>query len=158
MGNMLDVWILNHKNYQLMHRKVNQGPIVLEISPKSHENLLVLIQNAENKQEIKKPMKSDFLAEHESLLAQLPLTEGYKASFSSLNIERLAITQQFIEVINQEKLSLNNKEHSACKVKLTESNGSNPQILWFSDGVLLNEEAILSQLDGALMKMELQEM
>ncbi|MGB3226455.1 MAG: prolyl oligopeptidase family serine peptidase [Saprospiraceae bacterium] len=157
MGEIVDKLSLNKENLNPITRKIDQGPIYIELNYEEK-----LVNGRMNMNGKKSPLNITTTGACKTdgpggffVIASLPLTENYTTLLRNIDLQMLTEKIYALEVVATESV----KNQACYKVKLIPANGDPGEIIiWISKGehpTPLKYEMTLPEFNGSTMKAEL---
>lgn len=159
MGLIKDSVWLNKTDLTLSKRSVNQGPVVIDLSFKDNKATGSMSMNG-NARDIALDTGGALFADGAgayNVLAALPLTEGYTATFRNLDMQTQKTKAMQLKVVGQEKVTVPAGTFDAYKLEITSPEDGSRSMIWVAKDSrqVLKSTATLAQLGGAVISTEL---
>jgi dienelactone hydrolase len=160
MGEMSDTTVIQKGSLVLTSRSVKQGPATIEVVIKDNKASGSMAMGGEPK-----PIAIDtggvvFAdgAGAYDVLASLPLSEGYTATFRNLDLQKQKVSLKQMKVAGVEKVTVPAGSFDAFKCQITSAEGeSGTTTVWVAKDSrkVVKTNAVLPQLNGATLTSEL---
>ncbi len=160
-GDAIDTTVLDKATLALLKRNMTQGPMAIELDVKDGKAVGNMKMNGQAKPfdiALPGPLFADGGGSPQ-VLGALPLAEGYKATFTNLDLMKMKTKQMAVEVAGQEDVTVAAGTFRAWKVLVSGADGGNEKFTFWIDSKsrrYVKSQATLAQMGGALMTAELQ--
>ena len=159
MGEAVDVGVLDKATLALRSRKVNQGPMAVELVATDAKVSGTMTMNGQAK-----PVAADTggplfgeVAGGFSIGA-LPLAEGYTATYQGFDLQKMKPNVTMLRVVGSESVTVAAGTFETFKVETKPGDGSAGGVVYWIDKATrkpVKIEAVMAQMGGAKMKGEL---
>ncbi len=160
MGELSDVAVLNRKDLSISKRKVNQGPVSIEVDfdgAKASGSMTMGGQQRPVAAETGGPIFADSAGSMQSIAA-LPLQEGYTATFRNFDLQTAKAKLLQLKVTGSETVTVPAGSFETWKVEITSADGgTDRRTMWVAKDTrqTVKGETVLPQMGGATLTAEL---
>lgn len=161
-GNMTDTATLQKSTLLLQKRRVQQGPVVIELDftgDKASGKMSMNGQDRPISADLGGPLFAD-AAGAAQVIACLPLAEGYKATFRNFDVQSQKVKLLQLAVAGTEKVTVPAGTFDAWRVEITSADGgSDTRTLWIAKDAhkMVKMSAVVASMGGAKVTQELAE-
>lgn len=158
-GEVIDRSILEKGSLVLLKRSIRQGGITIEIEVKDGKAVGEVKMGAQPT-----PISVDLGgalfadgAGSNSVIATLPLAEGYATSFRNLDVQSQKVKVMELKVVGSEQVTVPAGAFDTYKLELVSPEDNAKSSLWISkpDRKVIKTSAVLPRMNGAVMTSEL---
>ena len=160
MGSMSDMNILKSKSLVWLKRKSQQGPVNIEVTTYAGGiKAEIAMQGSDDKQLFDN--KTDEKAAPDGAgidlwLGAMPLKVGQTFYFNTFDVQTQVLKTQEAKALRMEKVKVPAGEFEALVVEVKNAeDSSDPVTYWLANGMAVKQSAIISQMGGAVMTVEL---
>jgi hypothetical protein len=160
MGELSDVAVLHGKDLTVIQRKINQGPVSIDVSFADGKATGAIAMGGQQR-----PVSADtggaIFADSAGALqsiAALPLKEGYKANFRNFDMQTSKVKLLQLQVTATEQVTVPAGAFEAYKVEIKSAEGgAETRTIWVSKegNRPVKMQATLPQMGGAVLTAEL---
>lgn len=141
------------------HRSLKQGPLAIELEMKNGKVTGSMAMNNQPKP-ISLDLDGELFADGPgafSVIAALPLAEGYTTSFRNLDVQAQKVKVKQLRVVGKETVTVPAGSFEAYKVEIVSDAGGDKQTAWIAlvSRKVVKVSAVLPQLNGAVLTSEL---
>jgi dipeptidyl aminopeptidase/acylaminoacyl peptidase len=160
MGEMNDTTVIQKGSLVLTSRSVKQGPVTIEVVIKDNKASGSMAMG-DNPKPIAIDTGGAVFADGAgayAVLASLPLSEGYAATFRNLDLQKQKVSLMQMKVAGVEKVTVPAGSFDAFKCEITSAEGeSGTTTFWVAKDSrkVVKINAVLPQLNGATLTSEL---
>ncbi len=159
-GQIVDVSTLEKGTLIMKHRSVKQGPLAVELDFKDNKATGTMSINGQPKPvavDVGGVIFADGAGAY-NVIARLPLTSGYSATFRNFDVQKLKAQIKQLKFLGTETITVQAGVFDAYKVEITATDDeANKQTVWIAKdtGKVVRVVAMLSALNGAKLTSEL---
>lgn len=160
MGTVSDISTLEKGSLVLKKRIIKQGPLAIELDFTSTKATGTMSMNGQPKAVDVKLDGALFAdgAGANSVIAALPLAEGYTTSFRNFSVQSQQVSIKQLKVIGVESVTVPAGTFEAYKVEITSAEGDKTYVWVAKDSrKVLKTSATMPQMNGAVITTELVE-
>jgi len=159
-GEILETATIEKGSLLPKHRSLKQGPVSVELDMEAGKVTGSMAMNGPPKP-ISVDLDGELFADGPgaySVIAALPLAQGYSASFRNLDVQTQKVKVKHLKVVNEEKVTVPAGSFEAYKVEITSDAGGDKQTAWIAKDSrkVLKVTAVLPQFNGAVLTSELE--
>jgi dipeptidyl aminopeptidase/acylaminoacyl peptidase len=160
MGNIRDVNVLAAKSLDWQSREVQQGPVNIQLRmDEASIKAEIAMPNNPEKQTFEKPAKEAPAPDGAGLdlwLAAMDLAVGDTFFYTIFDAQAQVLKTIEAKVVRQETVSVPAGEFDALVVETKNAeDGTNPSTYWLANGMAVKQSAVMTQMGGATMTVEL---
>lgn len=160
MGNIRDVNVLAAKSLDWQSREVQQGPVNIQLRMDEESiKAEIAMPNNPEKQTFEKPAKEAPAPDGAGLdlwLAAMDLAVGDTFFYTIFDAQAQVLKTIEAKVVRQETVSVPAGEFDALVVETKNAeDGTNPSTYWLANGMAVKQSAVMTQMGGATMTVEL---
>ncbi|HUE80486.1 MAG TPA: S9 family peptidase [Pyrinomonadaceae bacterium] len=159
-GEILETATIEKGSLLPKHRSLKQGTVSVELDMEAGKVTGSMAMNGPPKP-ISVDLDGELFADGPgaySVIAALPLAEGYSASFRNLDVQTQKVKVKHLKVVNEETVTVPAGSFEAYKVEITSDAGGDKQTAWIAKDSrkVLKVTAVLPQFNGAVLTSELE--
>jgi hypothetical protein len=159
-GQIIDVSTIEKGTLQLKHRSVTQGPLAIELDFKDNKASGTMSMNGSAKPVLVDVGGIIFAdgAGAFNVLAMLPLTSNYSATFLNFDVQKQKAQTKQLKVVGSETVTVPAGSFDAFKVDVFDAaNESDKQTVWIAKDShkVVKISAVLPSLGGAVLTSEM---
>ncbi len=137
---------------------VNQGPVVVETNFKNNQATGTMTMNGQSKSiavDLGGALFADGAGSY-SVLASLPLADGYSTTFRNFDANTMKVKQTQFKVVGKEAITVSAGSFDAFKVEML-TEGGDKSTLWIAKDIrrVVKVSAVLASMNGAVLTAEL---
>ncbi|MEM6398137.1 MAG: alpha/beta fold hydrolase [Bacteroidota bacterium] len=162
MGSFTDKVMVKKGSLEMVGREVEQGPVNINLELSAEKASGTLLMNG-NANPIDQPLDGPLFADgggYYQIIAQLPLEKGYTAYMRNMDMQSMQIKASKLEVTGTEEVTVPAGTFNTYKVEITSAEGEpGSRTIYVSTDdsrKAVKIEAVIPQMNGAKMLMELQ--
>jgi hypothetical protein len=161
MGEAVDTTTLQKGTLVVVKRQVKQGPVTIDLAFADDKATGTMAMGAEPKPisaDLGGPLFADGAGAWDAI-AQLPLAEGYAATYRNFDIQKAKVALKQVKVVGSEELKAAAGTFQTWKAEVTSAEGEpGATTLWIAKDTrrVVKTSSVLPQMGGATVTSELQ--